>query len=320
MASGAKFNINKTVVIPLGDEDYRDRLRERRRLRRDSAPIPDDIKIAQEGEPVRILGAYFGHGISEKDVWEPTIKKIESTLARWERNYPTIKGLALGNNTMVGGLTQYLTRVQGMPPDTVKRIRKMTDNFVYAKHGETKSNTISLDTLFNHWSEGGLSLLDLEARNEAIDLMRLRTYLLPPELRPVWCDLADRLLARAAVKKFHNVGIGALINPFLQTWKVNLSATGLPMSLKRMMRTAYKYDTALTAVEVPDDIKTQMPIWYHAGAKTKLKSIYGDKWGVCQRETHHILTVDDMLHHTARLRATGCSLRKNCKMQQLQAR
>ncbi|KAF6744109.1 hypothetical protein DFP72DRAFT_762099, partial [Ephemerocybe angulata] len=61
------------------------------------------------------------------------------------------------------------------------------------------------------------------------------------------------------------------------------------------------------------DIKTQMPIWYHAGAKTKLKSIYGDKWGVCQRETHHILTVDDMLNHTARLRATGCSLRKNCK-------
>ncbi|KAF6745620.1 hypothetical protein DFP72DRAFT_755963, partial [Ephemerocybe angulata] len=252
-----------SVVIPLGDEDYRDRLRTRRRLRRRSSRIPSNIHIAEEGEPVRILGAFFGHKISEENVWEPVIKKIDATLERWSRNHPTIRGLVMGNNTMIGGYTQYLTRVQGMPTSIAKSIRKKTDDFVYAKHGETKSNTIAMDVLFNDKDEGGLGLLDMEARNEAIDIMRLRTYLLPPEERPIWCKLADALLARSAVAKFRNVGTKALINPLTQNWRVNLSSEDLPASLKRMMRVAYKHNAAPTAVGASHELKCQMPLWYH---------------------------------------------------------
>ncbi|KAF6755002.1 hypothetical protein DFP72DRAFT_749255, partial [Ephemerocybe angulata] len=262
-ASGAKFNINKTVVIPLGDEDYRDRLRTRRRLRRRSSKIPESIHIAQDGEPVRILGAFFGHNISEESVWEPMLKKIDTTLERWSRNHPTVRGLVMGNNTMVGGYTQYLTRVQGMPTSVLKSIRKKTDNFVYAKHGERKANTIAMDVLFNNKDDGGLGLLDMEARNEAIDIMRLRTYLLHPEARPIWCRLADILLARSAVMKFKNVGPEALVNPLTQNWRVNLSSEKLPSNLKRMMRVAYKYNAAPIAIGASRELKSKMPLWYH---------------------------------------------------------
>ncbi|KAF6742998.1 hypothetical protein DFP72DRAFT_829136, partial [Ephemerocybe angulata] len=192
---------------------------------------------------------------------------------------------------MVGGYTQYLTRVQGMPPSAVKDIRKKTDNFVYAKHGERKANTIAIATLYKDKDKGGLNLQDIEAKNEAIDAMRVRTYTLPPPLRPVWCSLADRILARAAVKKYKNVGEKALINPFLQGWRVNMSAAGLPKNLKRMMKVGYKYHTRPTPIGATKEIMEQMPIWYHTGAKAKLVSIYGDSWGVCQREVHEIMYV-----------------------------
>ncbi|KAF5341132.1 hypothetical protein D9611_005853 [Ephemerocybe angulata] len=313
MASGAKFNIDKTTVIPLGNEIYRHRMRRRRKIRKGSARIPANVHIAQEGEPVRILGAYFGYEIDEDDVWEPVITKLDKILDRWSKNHPTIRGLTMGHNTMVGGLTQYLTRVQGMPKSTEEQIKKKTDDFVWAKNGERKANTIAMSTLQKGKDEGGLGLLDIEARNEAIDLVRLRTYLLPPEQRPVWCIIADIVLARAAVLKFRNVGERGLVNPFLQTWRVNLSSKDLPSNLRRMMAAAYKYNTKFAATEVTNDLKLQMPIWYHIGAKPKLESIYGDNWGLCQRETHDIVTVGNMLEHAERLNTTGCSKRKNCK-------
>lgn len=193
------------------------------------------MHIAEEGEVMRILGAYYGHNIDQAEIWKPVVEKIRITLNRWSRSRPTTRGLVMGHNTMVGGYTQYLTRVQGMPKETQTAIRKLTDDFVYAKYGEQKSNTIAISTLQKKKDEGGLGLLDMEARNEAINLMRLKTYLSPSKSRPAWCKLADRFLAKAAVNKYRGFGSDVLENPFTQKWKVNLNARGLPSNLREMM-------------------------------------------------------------------------------------
>ncbi|KAF6740886.1 hypothetical protein DFP72DRAFT_768353, partial [Ephemerocybe angulata] len=219
----------------------------------------------------------------------------------------------MSHNTFVGGYTQYLTRVQGMPKKTVDDLKRMTDDYVWAKDGERKSNTIAMSTLHKAKDEGGLGLLDIESRNEAIDIKRLQTLHLHPDEQPAWCKIAYRQLAKAAVKKFTNVGEAALVSPFLQTWRVNLSSTELPENLKRMMRVAYKYHTRLVTINPTKETKEAMPIWYHIGAKKKLVSIYGDSWGDCQREVHNIKTTGEMVLHTSKLEAQGCSLRKNCK-------
>ncbi|KAF6751836.1 hypothetical protein DFP72DRAFT_816004, partial [Ephemerocybe angulata] len=181
-----------------------------------------------------------------------------------------------------------LTRVQGMPKSTVDSLKKQTDDYIWAKDGEKKANTIAMTTLQKPKDEGGLGLLDVETRNEAIDAKRLQTMLLPPDDQPTWCKMAARQLAKAAVKQFTNVGEEALVSPFTQKWRVNLSSTGLPESLRRMMRVATKYNTHLVATSPSTEIKNSMPFWYHVGNKDKLVSIYGDSWGVCQRETHKI--------------------------------
>ncbi len=59
-ASTAKFNIQKTEIIPIGSSTYRAKVFETRQTTETSEEIPNHIHIAQDGEPVRILGAWIG--------------------------------------------------------------------------------------------------------------------------------------------------------------------------------------------------------------------------------------------------------------------
>lgn len=83
-AAGEKFNINKTEVIPIGEEDHRKNLITNCKLGQKSI-IPDHIKITQEGEATRILGAWFGNNMNHEDIWAPIIGKIDRNLERWNK-------------------------------------------------------------------------------------------------------------------------------------------------------------------------------------------------------------------------------------------
>ena len=79
LASGAKFNINKTEIIPIGNQDYRDILRTSRLMNGTTGtPIPGHIKIAVENEPIRSLGALIGNKIGQIEPWSRILEKIDS--------------------------------------------------------------------------------------------------------------------------------------------------------------------------------------------------------------------------------------------------
>ncbi|KAF5320474.1 hypothetical protein D9611_010696 [Ephemerocybe angulata] len=191
IVSGTKFNISKTVIIPVGAPEYREWVRTHRRLKPGGIPIPPDMHIAQKGEPVRILGAYYGDSISIDDVWKPIVEKVRCTLARWDRSRPTIRGRAQAANIMVGGYTQYLVKVQGMSESTLRVLEEAVDDFVYAKKGEKKANAVGIEVLQYPYPDGGLNLLNLRFWNEAAALTNLGEYLKPPRERPFWAYLAE---------------------------------------------------------------------------------------------------------------------------------
>jgi len=56
-ASTAKFNIQKTEIIPIGTQEHRAKVIETRQTKDDSEEIPIHIHTAKDGEPVRILGS-----------------------------------------------------------------------------------------------------------------------------------------------------------------------------------------------------------------------------------------------------------------------
>ncbi|TFK20862.1 hypothetical protein FA15DRAFT_682345 [Coprinopsis marcescibilis] len=171
-ASGAKFNVSKTEIVPVGMEPHC-RLVEH-------IEVPEDIHITANGKPVRALGAYIGNQVEDVAIWLPTLEKIEKNLERWARSRPTIEGKRL-----IVGL-----EVQGMPKETEKRIKKLIKDFIWTG----RIPTIHKETLRGEIEQGGKKLLDVELQNKAIDLQRLQRYLDMSENRPKWAKVAKTLI------------------------------------------------------------------------------------------------------------------------------
>ncbi|EIN08150.1 hypothetical protein PUNSTDRAFT_113754 [Punctularia strigosozonata HHB-11173 SS5] len=131
VASGAKFNVAKTAIIPLGPKEYRDQLIETRKLDDSHESIPAGISISKDGTAIRFLGAWIGNEIDDATPWGPVIEKIDAALTRWERGHPTLEGRRLITQMVVGGMTQYLTKVQGMPKDVETHLSKKIQSFVW---------------------------------------------------------------------------------------------------------------------------------------------------------------------------------------------
>ncbi|KAH6909932.1 hypothetical protein BKA70DRAFT_1045014, partial [Coprinopsis sp. MPI-PUGE-AT-0042] len=238
---------------------------------------------------------------------------------------------------LTGAHTQYLTRVQGMPESTIKKLNKMIDNHIHAKRGERKSNTISIEQLQRPIEEGGLGVLNIPARNDTIELMRLKQYLRPDGLRPIWAYLADLILAECAAKKYKGVGTQALRNQFIQNWNSNLKNSAMPDSLKRMIRAARKHQVQFAPEILNKELRLNVDIWFHPEIEGRTPA-YKDRWSRCQKETHAIQTVNDMRNHAQKNeyhehtpndencgcphcfqdRADGCEMPNECRQSALQ--
>ncbi|KAJ7775427.1 hypothetical protein B0H16DRAFT_1713013 [Mycena metata] len=187
-ASSTKFNVEKTEIIPVGTIEHRERVIATRKLNANDPPIPKNIHIVQEKEAVQILGGHIGNGIDTFVLWTPIVERIDSRLERYDRWHPTLEGRKNIVQISVGAMTQYKTQVNGMPERIVKYLIRATREFMA---GGAKSSPISLDMLMATIADGGKNLLDLKARNEAIQLMKLKSYLnLGPE-RAIWGYIAD---------------------------------------------------------------------------------------------------------------------------------
>jgi len=115
--SGAKFNIEKTEIIPIGTADYRTTVITTRKINRlDETPINDQIRIAADGEAIRSLGAWIGNRTNATAPWEPILDLVKKNLDWWSKNNPTLYGRKTIIQAIVGGCTQFLTKAQEMPP------------------------------------------------------------------------------------------------------------------------------------------------------------------------------------------------------------
>lgn len=158
--SGAKFNIQKTVILLIGSEEYRNNVVTTRKMRTENEDvIPQGITIVQDGTPVRILGAFIGNKTNDLAIWTPTIEKIQKRLRNWAKCRPTLEGKKLITGMEIGSLTQYLTQVQGMSKEVEKEITKIMTKFIW----DDSSPMINMETLQLLVKQGGKGFLDLAA-------------------------------------------------------------------------------------------------------------------------------------------------------------
>ncbi|PPQ66475.1 hypothetical protein CVT24_007049, partial [Panaeolus cyanescens] len=295
-ASGAKFNTSKTEIIPLGNEPYRQDMRQWRAMAPQHNPVIPQIRIAKEGEATRVLGAWVGHKIDNDTIWKKKIDEISHVLKRWNRGHPSQEGRRLIISMFVGGKTQYLTRVQGMPAATEHKIEKMIRDFMWDKEGTERYNPpIGLTTLAEDIKRGGRKVLDIKARNEAIDLMRLKTYLKEPNQCPKWTRIADELLSMAASGRQGQRNPLTHINPFLQKWEPNQRRSDiLPPILQSMIRSAKKYNVRFAPKEINEDMRRSMPIWHHIGTSANARLPVNGAAARCLMTNHQIKTTGQM--------------------------
>jgi hypothetical protein len=247
IAAGAKFNINKTEMILIGNIAHRDWVWANHFVNRlGSTMIPEHIKIAAEGEPIRTLRAWVGASVEEVDTWSRTIQKIDAALDRWELGHPSMEGHRLILMMVVGGMTQYLATMQGMPEEVEECLDRRIRSFLWAEKSQA---TVNKETVHAPSDVGGKNLLDIIARNEAIAMTWLKTYLSFGPDHPLWCFVADEILANKVVVADLNVDEAMRINSYLQSWAPYQSKENLgSKDLADMMKTGRTYGVTMDVI------------------------------------------------------------------------
>ena len=296
-ASGAKFNIEKTEIIPIGTEAHRLNVANTRKINsEDPTPLDNKIKIARDGDAVRSLGAWVGNKVGDLTPWETILDKMRKRLAVWAKSNPTLYGKRLIIQAVIGGYTQFLTKAQGMPPHIEAAINEIIRNFIWENDVHPR---IALKHLYKPLNDGGLNLLDIQTRNEAIDLVWLRDYLNLTPSRQMWAKVTDILINAAAPPGTSAV---ATINTFLQTWEPPSKgprAATLNQNIRRMLNIAKKHKTNLAAIRLSPGVRATLPAWYHPGAATRPLTNVKAK---CLLKNHVAKTVKDMINIAKKLR------------------
>ena len=164
-----------------------------------------------------------------------------------------------------GGITQYLATVQGMPQEIEAKLQKMINDLVWGGKA-----AVNLKVMNNPPEKGGINLLDIQARNEAIQIMWLKKYTTMGPQRPTWALVAD-VLIEENIAKSRNIDKEVTLNTYLQSWSPKTNATStLPLDLKRMLSMGKKYNLRLNALRIPESMKKRLPAWYHLGTEDNL--------------------------------------------------
>ncbi|KAG2032530.1 hypothetical protein BDR03DRAFT_935950 [Suillus americanus] len=115
LTSGAKFNLEKTEILPIGSKEFRTSVIENKKMNEIDTPS---------------LGAWIGNDLNEITPWEPILDKIETHLQRWSTGHPTLDGKRHIIQMFVGGMTQFLSKAQGMPKNVESTLTKSIRQFI----------------------------------------------------------------------------------------------------------------------------------------------------------------------------------------------
>ncbi|VDC01381.1 unnamed protein product [Peniophora sp. CBMAI 1063] len=191
-ASRARFNIEKSEVIPVGTKVYRTRVLNERRLKSEHPPIPADVLMVKDNDARRSLGGRIGNALSTDAIWTQVMNKLDGRLSFWANKdrYPELRSRKMFTDWLTSGMTLFLTAAQGMPQLIEKAISKRQLAFFWKGK---KGPTVNQMTLSRSKLEGGVGIIHIAWRNDAVRLMRLKALVAKDS---TWGAFALKLVAR----------------------------------------------------------------------------------------------------------------------------
>jgi len=114
-ASPAKFNKEKTEILPIGSEKYRKQVIEKRQTSESKEDkIPEEIRIVKDKETLRTLESYMGNKVNQVTQWNQILKKQKDVLNTWTTLNLATAGKELILKSLVQSRALFLATVNGM--------------------------------------------------------------------------------------------------------------------------------------------------------------------------------------------------------------
>ena len=146
---------------------------------------------------------------------------------------------------------------------------------------------------------GGKKLLDLEARNEAILLVKAAGLAeLDPGKQAPWAALANHRLSKHIVKS-SNVAPNSIVHSFVQTW--HTSRNSWPLHHRAMLKCIRKYGLTFNVIHPTPEVLEKLPLWHHIGKREGVRDRNNYPACKCLRDNHNVLYVGDAKAVAARL-------------------
>ena len=292
-ASTAKFNIDKTEILPVGKKEFRENVIETRKM--GGNIITEDKKIIKEGESMRTLGSWVGNAKSDTLQWEKIMKSQEKIIDVWSKMNLTTKGKELVLKSLVQSKAVFLATVNGMPKSVEKEMLKMYHTFLW--NGKAKG-LMKWEQVINKRSQGGLGIPDISIRVEAIEIMWVRKWLKPKATRPRWAFIMDMILNESITKK-PIVDRESRINWLSQSWhESDAKEVKLSSNIRRMLKVARKYNISAAAPKYDRDAKKSLPLWHNILMKNANYQ-WNKKSARCIRQNHNVKTIGDLVEWNA---------------------
>ena len=188
-----------------------------------------------------------------------------------------------------------MTKAQGMPKQVADTLIKLTRAFIW---GESVTPRLALDALCKKREEGGIELLNIKNRNEAIELVWLKEFLRAKPARPTWAKITDTLINDLAPATLHS---NARHNTFLQKWDVptrGKRAQKLGEDTIRMLKAAHNHKLTFAPLNISQRLRAQLPAWQHIGVE---KEVPQNPRSRCLISAHNSKQVKDLLRTSEKL-------------------
>ena len=141
-ASTARFNLEKTEYLPVGNKTFRQNVIEARKFGNNKIEV--GVKIIKEGEAMRMLGAWVGNETNTEHQWNEILTKQENVIKAWSKTNMSLKGKELILKALIQSKAMFMATVNGMPTAVEERMKKLFKDFLWdnKKRGLTAWNQV----------------------------------------------------------------------------------------------------------------------------------------------------------------------------------
>lgn len=158
LTSGAKLNISKSIVLPIGLSNIPQWLQDKGSV------------IISPGTILTYLGAPLGVNISPSQITDFCLDRVSKRLSTWKSRTISFTGLIILIISILLSIPVYHMMYLYFSSSASKKLQQLCKNFLwgYNKEGWRKTPLISWDRMSQHKKHGGIDLKNITTQGTAL--------------------------------------------------------------------------------------------------------------------------------------------------------